>query len=73
MAAAQTRDRFVAPDASRDSDGDGLSDFDEIHKYLTDPAKKDSDGDGTPDGDWNERRRVRVFRADGPALSAAVR
>jgi len=39
-----------------DSDGDGLSDFQEVHKYLTDPAKQDSDGDGTPDGDWAERR-----------------
>lgn len=39
-----------------DTDGDGLSDFQEIHKYLTDPTKKDSDGDGVPDGDWNERR-----------------
>jgi hypothetical protein len=39
-----------------DSDGDGLSDFQEIHKYLTDPNKKDTDGDGVPDGDWNERR-----------------
>ena len=39
-----------------DRDGDGLSDFHEIHKHLTDPAKADSDGDGVPDGDWNERR-----------------
>lgn len=39
-----------------DSDGDGLSDFHELHKYLTDPQRKDSDGDGTPDGDWRERR-----------------
>jgi hypothetical protein len=39
-----------------DSDGDGLSDFQEIHKYLTDPAKRDTDSDGVPDGDWNERR-----------------
>jgi beta-lactamase regulating signal transducer with metallopeptidase domain/transglutaminase-like putative cysteine protease len=43
-------------DPSCDSDGDGLSDFQEVHKYLTDPTKADSDGDGTPDGDWNERR-----------------
>ena len=43
-------------DGSQDSDGDGLSDCEEIHKYLTDPTKADSDGDGTPDGDWNERR-----------------
>src|SRR5262245_37004689 len=40
----------------RDSDGDGLTDFQELHKYLTDPNKKDSDGDGIPDGDWRERR-----------------
>src|SRR5262245_39809007 len=42
--------------ADPDSDGDGLSDFAERHKYLTDPTKKDTDGDGVPDGDWRERR-----------------
>lgn len=42
--------------AAQDTDGDGLSDFHEIHKYLTDPSKADSDGDGVPDGDWRERR-----------------
>ncbi len=40
----------------KDSDGDGLSDFQEIHKYFTDPYNKDSDNDGIPDGDWTERR-----------------
>ncbi len=39
-----------------DSDRDGLSDFHELYKHLTDPKKADSDGDGTPDGDWLERR-----------------
>ncbi len=39
-----------------DTDGDGLSDFREIHKHFTDPKKPDSDGDGKPDGDWDERR-----------------
>lgn len=39
-----------------DTDGDGLSDFMEVHKYLTDPKRADSDGDGVPDGDWRERR-----------------
>jgi hypothetical protein len=39
-----------------DSDHDGLSDYQETHKYRTDPKKKDSDGDGLPDGDWHERR-----------------
>lgn len=40
----------------RDSDRDGLSDFQEVHKYFTDPRKSDTDGDGVPDGDWDERR-----------------
>ncbi|HHD83222.1 MAG TPA: hypothetical protein ENK92_03860 [Bacteroidetes bacterium] len=36
----------------KDTDGDGLTDFDEYCKYKTNPLKKDSDSDG----DWNERR-----------------
>lgn len=60
--------------ADPDSDGDGLSDFQERHKYFTDPERSDSDGDGTPDGDWEERRefsytvrtRVRVMRPVDP-------
>jgi len=43
-----------APDP--DTDGDGLSDFQERHKYFTNPALADSDGDGIPDGAWDERR-----------------
>jgi transglutaminase-like putative cysteine protease len=52
LACAAMRAQTVDPD----TDGDGLSNFHEIHKYLTDPAKKDTDGDGVPDGDWKERR-----------------
>src|SRR5205807_6459019 len=39
-----------------DSDGDGLPDFQELHKYNTDPHKKDTSGDGIADGDWKGRR-----------------
>jgi hypothetical protein len=39
-----------------DSDGDGLSDFREVHKHRTDPRAADSDGDGVPDGAADERR-----------------
>lgn len=46
----------AAAQSDHDTDGDGLSDFVEIHKHLTDPKKADSDGDGVPDGDWRERR-----------------
>jgi hypothetical protein len=45
-----------ATPAETDTDSDGLSDFQETHKYLTDPTRPDSDGDGVHDGDWNERR-----------------
>jgi len=37
------------PEGSRDSDGDGLSDFDEINIYGTDPNNPDTDGDGMSD------------------------
>ncbi|MFC1498823.1 choice-of-anchor D domain-containing protein [Verrucomicrobiota bacterium] len=33
-----------------DSDGDGLSDDDELNIHFTDPNNPDSDGDGMPDG-----------------------
>jgi RNA polymerase sigma factor (sigma-70 family) len=39
-----------------DSDGDGLVDFQEVHKYRTDPGKKDTTGKGVADGDWQQRR-----------------
>jgi len=39
-----------------DTDGDGLTDYEEYCKYRTDPTKKDSDGDGKPDSDRDERR-----------------
>ena len=48
--------RAQDPNRDPDGDGDGLSDFHERYKYLTDPQKKDSDGDGVGDGDWDERR-----------------
>jgi hypothetical protein len=36
-------------DKNKDSDGDGLSDFDELNKYFTDPNKADTDGDDYTD------------------------
>ncbi len=48
----------VAParDADPDSDGDGLPDFQEAHKYRTDPKKTDTAGKGVSDGGWEQRR-----------------
>jgi RNA polymerase sigma factor (sigma-70 family) len=42
--------------ADPDTDGDGLPDFQEVHKYRTDPRKKDTAGQGVSDGDWQQRR-----------------
>jgi len=39
-----------APDLTKDTDGDGLSDFEEVNIYHTDPLKADTDGDGYSDG-----------------------
>ena len=36
-------------DTIDDSDGDGITDFDERYRFHTDPAQADSDGDGVPD------------------------
>jgi hypothetical protein len=47
----------AAPPADPDSDGDGLSDFQEVHKYRTDPHKKDTAGKGLADGGWDQRRQ----------------
>ncbi|MDD4902686.1 MAG: CAP domain-containing protein [Patescibacteria group bacterium] len=37
--------------SDKDSDGDGLSDWEEINVYGTDPHDPDTDGDGMNDGD----------------------
>lgn len=53
-----------------DSDGDGLTDGDEIRLHRTDPANGDTDGDGWSDGDElalhgsNPRRRDRIDSTD---------
>ncbi|MFH1286941.1 MAG: hypothetical protein ABII02_04300 [Candidatus Magasanikbacteria bacterium] len=36
-------------DLSADTDGDGITDIDEIEKWKTDPTKVDTDGDGFAD------------------------
>jgi outer membrane protein OmpA-like peptidoglycan-associated protein len=42
-----------------DTDGDGLSDGDEVLNYKTDPLKADTDGDGLSDGD-----EISLFKTD---------
>lgn len=42
---------FLTDPLNPDTDGDGLSDGDEVKVYYTDPTKKDSDNDTYEDGD----------------------
>jgi hypothetical protein len=44
-----TPSRVDEPELSMDSDGDGLIDFDETHRFKTDPLDHDTDGDGVKD------------------------
>jgi hypothetical protein len=74
-AAAAALDRPMHADV--DSDGDGLSDFQEVHKYFTDPKRRSTAGTGVSDGEWDERREftysVRtVVRVMPPYHLAAV-
>jgi len=61
----------------RDSDGDGLSNFQEIHKYRTDPSKFSTAGDGVSDGDWQRRREftytIRSIVKVMPPLNLKIR
>jgi hypothetical protein len=52
----QTPRAPAAIDSNIDTDGDGLSDFQELCKYRTDPHKRSTAGDGVSDGDWQRRR-----------------
>ena len=47
---ADTESENGSSDHLVDTDGDGLTDKQEIETYLTNPAKSDTDGDGYPDG-----------------------
>jgi RNA polymerase sigma factor (sigma-70 family) len=60
---ADNQERPVRPstgspivDLNADTDGDGLSDFQELHKYRCDPKKFSTAGDGVSDGDPRRRR-----------------
>lgn len=61
---------------NKDTDGDGLSDYEEYCKYRTHMLKPDSDRDGIPDGDWNERREftytIRAVREIYPPFKSEV-
>ncbi|MBI4993274.1 MAG: hypothetical protein HZC26_04045 [Candidatus Magasanikbacteria bacterium] len=46
----EVEQEYGSSDSKRDSDEDGLSDFEEIYYWFTDPAEADTDADGYKDG-----------------------
>lgn len=51
--------KYVATGGDLDSDGDGLTDYEEINVYGTDPFNPDTDGDGLTDYE-----EVRIYGTD---------
>ncbi|MBI3127610.1 MAG: hypothetical protein HYZ11_08415 [Candidatus Tectomicrobia bacterium] len=47
-----------------DSDGDGLTDLEEVRVHKTHPGKADTDGDGLQDGDEVRRHRTDPLKLD---------
>lgn len=54
-------------DKTKDTDKDGLSDYDEITKYFTDPTSADTDGDG-----WKDGEEVRMYNANTLSFSPLI-
>lgn len=63
--------RYGTDPENPDTDGDGLSDGDEVKKYHTNPLKVDTDGDGISDGDevFKYHTDPTKFDTDGDGLS----
>lgn len=56
--------RLTGMSRTLDSDGDGLTDWEEIHVYGTDPFNPDTDGDGLWDGDEVRKYRTNPLNPD---------
>jgi outer membrane protein OmpA-like peptidoglycan-associated protein len=63
--------RYGTDPENPDTDGDGLSDGDEVKRYHTNPLKVDTDGDGLSDGDevFKYHTDPTKFDTDGDGLS----
>jgi len=58
-------------DANKDSDNDGLKDWQELQIYKSDPCKQDTDGDGFLDGEEVASGYDPTKKAPGDALANA--
>lgn len=51
LSSAERDDAEIAALKKADTDGDGLSDYDELYVYHSSPYMRDTDSDGIPDGE----------------------
>ena len=54
-------------DSVVDTDGDGLTDYQEINQYHTDPFKKDTDGDG-----WSDKDEVGMYQSESKTFHPLI-
>lgn len=57
----------VTADSTKDTDGDGLSDYEEIKIWHTDPTSKDTDGDG-----WTDKEEQSLYNANTRTFSPLI-
>lgn len=57
----------VNADSTKDTDGDGLSDYEEIKIWHTDPTSKDTDGDG-----WTDKEELSLYNANTRTFSPLI-
>lgn len=50
-----------------DNDGDGLTDWEEVFKYHTDPMSIDTDGDG-----WTDKQELSMYNAESKYFSPLI-
>lgn len=60
------------PEVTKDSDGDGVVDFDETERFRTNPNKKDSDSDGVPDKEDIESGTYEAIHGYGYAYTPGL-
>ena len=57
----------IEADKTKDTDGDGLTDYEEIEIYHTDPASKDTDGDG-----WMDKEELSLYNENTKTFSPLI-
>ena len=61
------KDNANAESSLLDFDGDGLTDWEEVYRYHTDPMSSDTDGDG-----WTDKQELSMYNAESKYFSPLI-